>query len=71
MPYRPSGKFRTNLTIAPSTYTWLKHHALGERGMGELIDKLVLKERLLRPLTDRVKKGPGNHNNCTLEGDTL
>jgi hypothetical protein len=67
MPYRPSGKFRTNLTIAPSTYTWLKQHAFGERGMGELIDQLVLRERLVRPLAARGPERPTLPNELYLK----
>jgi hypothetical protein len=54
MPAMPSGKFRTNLTLSMPTHQWLKEHSIGEKGMGELVDQLVLKERLLRPLEDRV-----------------
>jgi len=48
-----SGKFRTNLTLTTATHQWLRQHST-TRGMGELIDQLVLKERLSRTLEDRV-----------------
>jgi hypothetical protein len=55
MPSMPAGKIRTNVSLAQPTYEWLKQHGYGIRGIGELIDHLVLKERLMRPLEDRVK----------------
>jgi hypothetical protein len=55
MPSMPVGEVRTNVSLAQPTYEWLKQHGYGIRGMGELIDHLVLKERVLRPLEDRVR----------------
>jgi hypothetical protein len=55
MPRLPSGKFRTNLTLAAATHEWLKQHAVGERGMGELVDQIVMKERFAQTLEDRVR----------------
>jgi hypothetical protein len=54
MPRLPSGKFRTNLTLAAATHQWLKEHSVGERGMGELVDQIVMKERLGQTLEARV-----------------
>ena len=55
MPTMPVGKVRTNISLAQPTYEWLKQHGNGVRGIGDQIDHLVLKERVLRPLEDRVK----------------
>ena len=55
MPRLPSGKFHTNLTLAAPTHEWLRQHSTGERGMGELVDQLVMKERFSQTLEDRVK----------------
>jgi hypothetical protein len=55
MPRLPSGKFRTNLTLAAPTHDWLKQHAIGERGMGELVDQIVMKERFAQTVEDRLK----------------
>jgi hypothetical protein len=51
----PVGKTRTNLTISTVTHEWLKQHAVGQRGVGVLIDQLVMKERFSQTLEDRVK----------------
>ena len=51
----PVGKTRTNLTVSTATHEWLKQHAVGQRGVGVLIDQLVLKERFSQTLEDRVK----------------
>jgi hypothetical protein len=54
MPVMPSGKFRTNLTLSLHTHQWLREHSTGEKGMGELVDQLVLKERLFRAIENRL-----------------
>ena len=54
MPVMPSGKFRTNLTLSLPTHQWLRQHSTGEKGMGELVDQLVLKERVFRSLENRL-----------------
>ena len=55
MPRLPSGKFRTNLTLAASTHEWLRQHSIGERGMGELVDQLVMREQFSKTLEARIK----------------
>ena len=54
MPVMPSGKFRTNLALSLHTHQWLREHSTEEKGMGELVDQLVLKERLFRAIENRL-----------------
>ena len=47
---------RTNFTISEQNYTWLREQAPGERGMSELIDRLVQRERTLGPIETRLRR---------------
>jgi predicted CopG family antitoxin len=47
---------RTNFTISDQNYTWLRDQAPGERGMSELIDRLVQRERTLGPIETRLQR---------------
>jgi hypothetical protein len=47
---------RTNFTISEQNYTWLRDQAPGERGMSELVDRLVQRERTLGPIEARLQR---------------
>jgi hypothetical protein len=45
---------RTTLTLRDETHHWLTANAEGPHSLGKAIDNLVQRERVLRPITDRV-----------------
>lgn len=47
---------RTNFTISEQNYSWLREQAPGERGMSELVDRLVQRERTLGPIEARLQR---------------
>jgi hypothetical protein len=56
MTLTEAGRIKACVALHPVTYEWLKANAMGQRALGELIDSLVQKERLLAPVEQRLAR---------------